>query len=227
MGVYKKGECWYIDYYFEGRRKREKIGPNKKLAETVLKKRKVEIAEGKFLDRKKTPKIRFFEMARQYLGRPDIKNKKSYQRDKLSISKLEKAFGDKLITEITPSMIEEYRYKRLQEFSYRKHETKPATVNRELACLKHLFSKAIQDGKLDKNPVRFVKMEKENNERDRALSLEEFIRLMKFSPEYLKPVLLTAYYTGMRRGEILNLKWDRVDLKTGSYASDRKIPKQA
>ena len=39
---------WWIDFYAEGRRKREKIGPNKKLAEAVLHKRKVEIAENRF-----------------------------------------------------------------------------------------------------------------------------------------------------------------------------------
>lgn len=50
MGIFRRGKDWWIDYYFQGRRKREKIGSSKSLAETVLKKRKVEIAENKFLD---------------------------------------------------------------------------------------------------------------------------------------------------------------------------------
>ena len=49
MGVYKKGENWYIDYYFRGRRKRRKIGPSKKLAEQVLKDVQVKIAKGEYL----------------------------------------------------------------------------------------------------------------------------------------------------------------------------------
>jgi len=49
MGVFKKNGYWYIDYYVDGRRKREKVGPNKRQAELVLKKRRVQVAEGKFL----------------------------------------------------------------------------------------------------------------------------------------------------------------------------------
>jgi hypothetical protein len=39
------------EYYVSGHRKRERIGPDKRLAETVLRKHKVEIAEGKFLEK--------------------------------------------------------------------------------------------------------------------------------------------------------------------------------
>lgn len=53
----------------------------------------------------------------------------------------------------------------------------------------------------------------ENNIRDRVLSREEFDRLIGVAPLHLKPILLTAYHTGMRKGEILNLAWDRVDFK--------------
>lgn len=50
MGVFKKGKNWFIDYYVQGKRKRESIGPSKQLAQTILKKRKVQIAENRFLD---------------------------------------------------------------------------------------------------------------------------------------------------------------------------------
>ncbi len=67
MGVFKRNDNWWIDYYVEGRRRREKIGPSKKLAEMVLKKQMVEMAEGKYLDLKKVPQIMFEEMAEKYL----------------------------------------------------------------------------------------------------------------------------------------------------------------
>lgn len=65
------------------------------------------------------------------------------------------------------------------------------------------------------NPVSSVKFLDEHNIRDRVLTAEEFQRMLVASPEYLKPILHCAYHTGMRRGEILELTWDRVDLKGG------------
>ena len=51
--------------------------------------------------------------------------------------------------------------------------------------------------------------------RSRVLTPEEFQRMLNVSPDYFKPVLSCGSYTGMRREEILELTWDRVDLKAG------------
>ena len=68
MGKYFKNGNWWIDYYYApGRRKREKIGSSKALAEAVLQKRKVEIAENKHLDIRKEVKIKFEDFADEYL----------------------------------------------------------------------------------------------------------------------------------------------------------------
>ena len=67
MAVFKKQGVYWIDYYVNGQRKRERIGPDKRLAETVLRKRKVEIAEGKFLERKQPVTTTFDELAAAYL----------------------------------------------------------------------------------------------------------------------------------------------------------------
>jgi integrase len=92
---------------------------------------------------------------------------------------------------------------------------KIATINRDLALLKHLFNYAIRDGGLEKNPVSLLKFEKENNARDRVLSPEEFEQLQSHSALHLQAINLMAYQTGMRTSEILNLTWNRVDLKAG------------
>ena len=85
--------------------------------------------------------------------------------------------------------------------------TKPATVNRELAYLKTIFSKAIKNRKAERNPVVGAKQLKENNERDRILSPEEYLRLPAHSPAHLKPIVKVAYHTAMRQGEILGMTW--------------------
>ena len=64
-------------------------------------------------------------------------------------------------------MIEEYKTKRLAEGKM------PATVNREIACLKCMFNKAIEWSKASDNPARKVKLLRENNTRTRYLEKEE------------------------------------------------------
>ena len=80
--------------------------------------------------------------------------------------------------------------------------------------MRHIFNLAVREGKAEKNPVNGVRFEKENNNRDRILSEDEFQRLLKNSPDYLRPILMTGYHAVMRKSEILNLQWDRIDLKS-------------
>ena len=67
MAVFKKQGVYWLDYYVNGHRKRERIGPDKRLAETVLRKRKVEIAEGRFLEKQQPVTTTFDELAEVYL----------------------------------------------------------------------------------------------------------------------------------------------------------------
>lgn len=68
--------------------------------------------------------------------------------------------------------------------------------------------------------IRKAKLLPENNRRLRYLSSEESKKLIDASDSHLKPIVITAMNTGMRRGEILNLKWDQVDLKHGFILLD-------
>ena len=146
-----------------------------------------------------------------------MRAKRSYKRDLGSLKLLLPFFGDKLLKDITPALVEAYRRKRLAEPSRRssKNLTCPATVNRELACFKTIFNKAIKNGRAERNPAQGLKMLKKNNERDRVLSPEEYGRLLAACPPHLKPIVKLAYHTGMRQGEILTLTWGRVDVKEG------------
>ena len=207
----RKGEkVYYIDYYDgRGRRVRERVGTSKTLAEIALKKRKVQIAEGRFLDIKRKPKITLKELIEIYLREYAEPNKKSYKTEIPRANNLLSYFGNsRLVVEITPLDIEKYK-------SSRKEKAKPATVNRELAFLKHVFTKGIEWGKVYDNPVKMVKLFKEDNTRLRFLSQDEIIRLVDFTQGQLKAIVITALNTGMRRSEILNLKWKDVNFDTG------------
>jgi len=211
MGVVLKNGNWFIDYRLSnGKRRREKIGSSKKLAENALRKRKLAIAEGKFLDVKREKKIKFEIFAEEFLEihcKPNHKNYKNWATSNINI--LKRNFSGKYLHEITPLVVEEYKSKRVQEVS-------AASVNRSLTTLKSLFNRAIDWGKFDgENPVRKVKFFKEENHRLRYLEKEEIVKLLSVCRGYLKPIVIVALNTGMRRGEILPLKWSDIDFKRG------------
>ena len=207
MGVFKKQGVYWIDYYFSGRRKRERIGPDKRLAETVFRKRKVEIAEGKFLDKRKVPRCSFNELALLYLEWAKV-NHGGYASTHSRVKQLKEEFGDSQLSEITPLMVDTYVTRRAAL-------RKPATVNRELQILHHMFCKAQEWGKALDNPVKHQRPLRANNRRLRYLSLEEIERLLAIADESLRPLLITALHTGLRRGELFHLTWHDVDFKQG------------
>lgn len=211
------GRVYWIEYYdLEGKRRAERIGPNKTAAEQRLRELLSAKAEGRHIKKSPDAHTRFKALAAWYLTLDKVKVKQSYDRDKRSVGKLCAFFGDRFLKDITPALVEKYQSLRKIELSYRGHPTKPATVNREIACLKTIFNRAIANGKAERYPLKKVAMLPEDNERDRVLSQGEYDRLIAECPSHIKPVVKLAYYTGMRRGEILNLTWDRVDLRRGS-----------
>jgi integrase len=172
-------------------------------------------AEGDYIPQRQDAKTTFRDLAEWFIDLPKSKGKKDDDRKQRSLKHLLPFFGDRMLRDITPSLIENYICKRSNELSYRKHPTKPATIERELACMKKIINWAIDNGKAERSPFRRGIMPK-NNARKRVLSLEEYPRFIAECPDYIKPVVKLAYYTGMRRGEILKLTWGMVDLKRRS-----------
>jgi integrase len=208
MSIYQRGENWYIDFTFKGQRIRESIGPSRKGAEKVIAKKKAEIAENKYLDKRKEPDpIAFHSFAKEYWQWGKANHKpSSWERELSNLRTLEKAF-DKKIHEITTWDIEHYKMKR-------KEKVKPATVNREVNTLKAMLSKAVEWGKLKETPGRKVKALKGEVKRLRFLLPNEIQKLLSNCVGDLKPIVEMAVNTGLRKSELFNLKWEHVDLNT-------------
>jgi site-specific recombinase XerD len=116
-------------------------------------------------------------------------------------------FGGRTLAEITPKLIADYKALRYAA------GLKPASINRELASLKKAFNLAVREWEwCRENPVSKVSMERENNQRDRWLSVEEEARLLQSCPPWLHELVTFALHTGMRMGEILELTWRGVDV---------------
>ena len=214
-GVIEKEGVYWLDYRVNGKRIRTKVGPQKKLAEDVMRKIRVQIAEGKYLDIKKESKIRFKEFAELYAENYGKKKRSWRTTDKMYLEKFKSFFGDRYLHEITPFLVRQYQSTRLGQDTYRKTKPSVAYINRELACLKCMFSLAIEWEHATENPVKKVKFEKENNSRTRFLEKEELKALLDNCHPVLRAIVLVAVNTGMRREEIRTLKWRDVDFQRG------------
>lgn len=207
----KGSNVWWILYYDQyGKRHREKVGP-KGLAIVAYQKRKTEIREGKFLPEKVNERRRavlFEDMLTLYLDEYSKVNKRSYKTDLAQAVRLRRELSGKTLQEITTQDVERLKGKLKEEIA-------PATVNLHLALLKHLYTKAMEWGKADKNPAKPVKFFRANNARVRYLTEEEEARLKAvFPPEHWSKVEV-ATHTGMRRGEQFNLEWSNVNFQAG------------
>ena len=202
------GENYYIDFTFHGKRIRQMIGPSRKGVEAVIAKKKAEIAENKFLDIRKDPElIGFHEFAVDYLEltKPN-KKQSSWSREISVMRRLDKRFGKKIFQQITTDEVERYKIKRLRD------GVMPATINRELALLKTMFTKALEWNKVNSNPAKAVKLLDGENERVRYLMPDELNSLLSNCSGILKAIVTVAVNTGLRKGEILGLLWQNVNL---------------
>lgn len=208
MAIFQKNKKYYIDYYdSHGRRHREAVGTNKRQAEFALAARQRDITLNKFNLNNKTRDISFNDFADKYLEYAHT-HKRSYGRDVTILKWLKAEFGDLHIAKIVPWQVEKYK-------SQRRRCVKAATVNREVALLKRMLNLAVEWGDLQENPIRSVKLYREDRRGERVLTEEEEARLLKECSPHLKPIVLTAIYTGMRLGEILSLTWENVHLNEG------------
>jgi len=118
-------------------------------------------------------------------------------------------FGARLLEEVTPADLERIKAERAQL-------VEPATVNRELAFLKHVYNVAIRDSKTDRNPVSKIKLLREPSGRVRYLTDEEEARLMAALPtEADRQQVTILLQTGLRKSEFLGLRWKDLDLRAG------------
>ncbi len=100
---------------------------------------------------------------------------------------------------------------------------KDTSSNRVLSTIKHMFTKAVEWELVEEDTLKKIRKVKLPQEvgRLRYLSAKEAQDLVSVCDEHLKPIVIAALHTGMRRGEILNLKWDNVDLQHGFILLDK------
>lgn len=213
---------------------RESEGTTRTQAEEFIQKVRRDARDGRLsLPKGRKVALGFSDAADKYLDRLEGGDGRDLKMKRTRIeSHLKGFFGNTPLSRISTFDVERYKKQRLQEPAVQggaKHTrkastpkadapvptTKPATVNRELAALSHLFSKAVEWGWIDRRPA-LIRRLKEDRTRIVYLTVEQIDRLVAAAKQDDNPQVLAfvviGLETAMRRMEILSIRREHVDL---------------
>ena len=171
----------------------------------------IKVEKGIYQELRDLHSIKFKDLVNRYLIEISP-TKKSYPKEKYTIGQLLRdPIVNLSITALTTYKLVEYRNRRLKRIS-------APTVNREISLISSVLTKAqeLWSVNLSVNPARNLKRLKENKSRSKRLTAQEFMQLVnacnKSKCIWLKSLFSLAIETGMRRGELLSLTRDMINL---------------
>lgn len=217
-GLRQRSGYWWIDFRYRNKRYRKSTGvqiPSDKkdslvmlrAAVTILNQMRAGVVLGVWTGTVKNATLN--EAIKKYLAQ-FIDSYKSKNTILSIMSLLSSAFGKYGLNEITTDMINEQKNKWLSD-GYSAN-----TINRNIIYTRRIFKVASTQWEwTDRNPAARVEFVKGSRSRDRWLTDEEEVALLAGAPAWLSELIVFGINTGMRLSEILNLKWDDVDLRRG------------
>lgn len=214
MSVYKRGGKWYFSKTIDGVRYKRaiKTARNKVHAQQAEAKFILQIHQGEYGGRRATLTLSDF-VDKAFL--PWAKaNRRSWRGDEGRLKALKDFFGRRRLGEINPFLIERYKMERRKSKLPSGRLRSSASINRELSLLSRIFSIAIKSKEATANPCEGVRHVPGEQPRTRYLLPEEEDRLMAVLTgprEHLRSIVILAINTGMRRGELLGLRWEHID----------------
>jgi integrase len=229
MSIFKRGNVYWFHFLHEGRHIHESTGQgNPRIARQIEATFKTALVKGEvgITERKKVPTFKaamadFLEWsAQEHRAHPA-----THRRYQVSSAALLRHFKDTSLDKITPEDVERFKTIRSTEYKAaragvkRKQTAKrlrPATVNRELACLKAMFNHAVKSDLPLRNPVSRVNFLKEQNEQTRVLSYEEQQRYLAVARPLLYDIASLMLETGMRPEEAYRIRLENVRLADNS-----------
>jgi integrase len=235
MAIYKRGNTYWFEFIFEGRRiRRSAKTRSRKAAREIESAYRVKLAKGEvgLEEPKRAPafaaalKEFLVWSEHQHAGRPS-----THRRYEVSSKALKRFFGFTPLDQITPQTVEKFKTLRARKKSeYTGRPLRPATINRELACLKILFNRF--EDTVPKNPVRKVKFFDEDNEQMRVLTGDEEKLYLLAASQPLRDIATLMLETGMRPEEVCRTRRENVHLDQGylfnpfgkTKAARRKVP---
>jgi integrase len=203
MSLYKRGSVWWSYIWIHGVRHGRSLKTNNK-REAILREREFqeELDTRRHKQIQLNPEMSFAELATKFVSSASFK---PYHNNQLR--SLLPYFGKTPLTELNRIQADTYR-------RYRKNRdgVVDATVNRDLETMRRILFFAVDSGILLMSRVQMVRARRK---RRPVLSLEEEPKLIAAATEHLRPIIIAAIDTGMRRGELLSQKAEDVDFTRG------------
>jgi len=201
---------WWMKYYDGGK-------PYYQSTEKIEKKEAMKAlirAEGKVLDGQRegsqVHRTRFEDLVELLKQEYALKGRKTWVRREQHIAHLKRMFGEIKVKTITSEKLQRYVQKRIAD------GVRNSTINRELDCLHRMMVLGTRQTPQKVSRVPHFPKLAEDNVREGFFDHEEFLALRGAAPDHLKIAMTIAYYTGMRRGEIIGdkgLRWEQVDFE--------------
>jgi len=238
MGVkiHKRGDKWYVFVNYHGRRKAKCVGSSRKLAEQVRCQLEAKLTLGDlgFLSQDKKHALVFKDYANQWLGgyvRLECKRSTAYSYAQLLRLHVTPRFGDRLLTQISRDDVKTFLGDLAKATRVVNGITTPRfaknTLRLIVCVLRAVMNAAVEDGLIELNPAskvgRFTKSEKPARQAS-AMSraeAEKFLASAKEMTPELYPLFLMALRAGLRKGELLAMKWSDVQFGSSDEDSQR------
>jgi integrase len=231
MALCKRGGVYWSNFLFNGRKIQfsTKV-KSKTVAREIEAAYRVKLAKGEVGIEPKIEAPGFKQAMKDFLAWANCELRpNSARRYDTSSKPLLRYFKDIPLDKITPESVEKYKTARSKQKGIRtEKKLKPATVNRELACLKALFNRH----KYLVNPVREVKFLNEDNEQMTVLTVEEQEKYLLAASQPLRDIATLMLETGMRPEEVYRIRKENVHVDREylynpygkTKAAKRKVP---
>lgn len=248
MSIFKRGSVYWYHFLWNGKHiQRSTKQGNPRVARQIEAAHRTALAKGEvgIIEKKAIPG---FKAAMQsfldWSKKEHAAHPATFRRYQVSSAGLLRYFKDASLDKITPDEVERFKANRLEQFvtargeqgkrKQTKKRIKPATVNRELACLRAVFNHAMKGDVPVRNPVSktAAKALREDNEQTRVLTFDEQEKYLAVATPLLRDVATLMLETGMRPEEVYRIRPENVNLAGGwlfnpygkTKAARRRVP---
>ena len=205
--IYQRGNIWWVQVYIDGKPVIQSSKSTRKSDAVNLRNQLLAKKERGELHGGKSEKVSIGELLDDVL-KSDIKESTRYIWEKVVEKNIRPFFGSMKAKRLSTDRMDDYRQKRKAE------GRSDATVNRELSILRTAFHNARKRTPPKVLTVPYFPMMQETTVRKGFLTDQQYGALREALPEEIRPLFITGYVTGIRKGELLRITWPQVDFES-------------